>query len=64
MKTKPYICYICVGGLDPSPACSVVGSSVSMSPYKPGFIDSVGFLMVSPLSIFLSLLLLDSPSSA
>jgi hypothetical protein len=33
MKTKLYICYRCVGRLGPAPECSLVGSSVSVSPY-------------------------------
>jgi len=45
MKTKLHIWYICVGGLGPSHECSLVYSAVSVSPYGPRLMDSVGFLM-------------------
>lgn len=36
MRTKLYICYICVGGLGLFHACSFVNGSVFLSPYVPG----------------------------
>jgi hypothetical protein len=47
MKTQLYSCYICAEVLGPSHACSLVGGSVSVGPYGPRLVDSVGFLMVS-----------------
>jgi hypothetical protein len=47
MKTKLHICYKCVGGLDPGPASSLVGGSVSVSPQGPRLVDSVYFLSLS-----------------
>ena len=47
MKTKLHIYYICAEGLDPSHACSLVGSSISMSHFVPRLVDPVGFLVVS-----------------
>jgi hypothetical protein len=57
----------CVEILGHSHAGSLVGCSVSMSPYEPRLVDSVSFLMVSLTLLvptFLpSLLQQDSPSS-
>jgi hypothetical protein len=47
MKTKLHNCNICAEGLYQSHACSLVGSSVSVSPYGPKLVDSLCFLMVS-----------------
>ena len=68
MKTKLYICYICAENLGQSYACSLVGGSVSVRPYRPRLVASVGFLMVSmtllaPMILPLPLLQ-DSPSLA
>jgi hypothetical protein len=56
MKTKWHICYICVEGLGPAHACSLVGGSVSGSRRGSRLGDSVGLLVesLSPLghSIF------------
>ena len=46
MNTKMHICYICVGGLGLSHVCSLVGDSISVRPYGPRLVDSVGFLIV------------------
>lgn len=54
MKTKWHTPYICVGVLGLSHACSLVGVSVSVSPY--GLFDSIGFLMISLTSCFLQYL--------
>lgn len=67
MKTKLNISYICSEGLGKSYACSLVGSSVSRSPYGSRSVDSVGFLVMSLSSLappILLPLLQDSPSSA
>ena len=47
MRTKMYICYIWLGGLGPSHACSLAGDSVSVSPSVAKLVDSVGFPVVS-----------------
>jgi uncharacterized membrane protein len=47
MRTKLYICYILVGGLDLSHAHSLVCGSVSVSHYVSRLIESVGLLVVS-----------------
>ena len=47
MKTKLQDGYICVEGLGPSHACSLVASSVSLNSFVPRLVDSVGFLMMS-----------------
>ena len=47
MKTKLHNCYICAEGLGPSHAYSLVCGSVSVNPYGPRLVDSVGFLVVS-----------------
>ena len=45
MKTELHNCYICAEGQ--SCISSVVGGSVSVSPYGPMLLDSVGLLVVS-----------------
>ena len=45
-KTKLHNCYICAEGLGLFHACSLLGSSVSVSPYGSSLVDSVGFLVV------------------
>jgi hypothetical protein len=45
MNTKLYNCYICVGDRGPSHACSLVGGSVSVSPYWLRLVDSIGLLV-------------------
>jgi len=61
-------CYICTEDLDPSHACSLVGGLVSVSPYGPRLVDSVGFLAMSLIPLALSnlppCLQQASPSSA
>jgi hypothetical protein len=47
METKLHNCYICTEVLGQANACSLVGSSLSLSPYCPRFTDSVGPLVVS-----------------
>ena len=47
MTTKLHICYICVGGLGPDNACSLVGASVSVGPHGPRLVYSVGLSIVS-----------------
>lgn len=56
MRTKLYICYIRIGRLGLSYACSLVGGLVSVSLYVPRLVDSVGFLVVSLTSMALSVL--------
>lgn len=48
MKTKLHVCYTCVGGLDPAPACSLVGGSVSH--HGPRLVDYVGLLVILTLN--------------
>jgi hypothetical protein len=43
MKIKLYLSYIWVGGLGLSHTCSLVGGSVSMSPYGLRLVDSIWF---------------------
>lgn len=52
MKMKLYICYVCVAGLGPAHACSVYGISVSVNPYGPSVVDSVGCVL--GLSVYFS----------
>ena len=47
MKTKLHICYKCIGGLGPAPACSLVGGSVSLSSHVFRLVDTIGLLVVS-----------------
>ena len=47
MKTKLYICEICVEGLGSVHAYSLGGGSVSVSHHGPTLVGSVGLLMVS-----------------
>jgi hypothetical protein len=47
MKTKLYNSYICAEGLGLSHAGSLVCGSVSVNPYGPRLVDSIGFLVVS-----------------
>jgi hypothetical protein len=47
MKTKLHICYICIGGLGPSHAFSLVGGLISVRPYRPRLVGSVGLPVVS-----------------
>lgn len=47
MKTKQHICYKYVRNLGPVTACSLAGSSISVSPHGPRLVDSVGFFVVS-----------------
>ena len=61
IKTKLYICYKCVGDLDPEHACSLVGSSVSVSPHGYRLVDSVGLLVVSLTSLASSVLSVTLP---
>ena len=46
MKTKLHICYKCVGGLGPTPECSLAGGSVYVSPHGPRLVNSVGLLLL------------------
>jgi hypothetical protein len=46
MRAKLYVCYIYVGGIGLSHACSLVGGSVSVSPYGPKLVVSVVFFFV------------------
>jgi len=68
MKTKLHICYVCVRGLGPAHAYSLVGGSVSESSHGPRLVGSVGLPVVSMTpptpSILLQVLLQDSPNSA
>ena len=66
MKTKLHNYYTCEDLL--VHVCSLVGGSVSVSPYGPRLVDSVGFLVVS-LTILSPTILppplpQDSPGSA
>ena len=45
MKIKVHICYKCVGGLCPAPACSLVGSSVFVSPHGHRLADASFFVV-------------------
>ena len=45
MKTKLHISHICVGGLGPSHACSMIGDLVSMSPHVPRLVDFIGLVV-------------------
>lgn len=45
MKTKLHNCCICVKDLSQPHACSLVCSSVSVSPYWPRLSDTIGFLV-------------------
>ena len=47
MKTKLCISYICIGSLGLSHAHSLIGGAVSVSPYGPRLVDSVGFPVMS-----------------
>ena len=47
MKTKLHNCYMCEEGLGQSHACSLLGSSDSVSPYGSMVVDSEGFLEIS-----------------
>ena len=49
MKTKLYVCFLCVevGRLGPAHVCFLVGGSVSGSPQGSSLADSVGFLVES-----------------
>ena len=47
MKTKLHNCYIYAEGLGQSCIYPLVGGYVSMNPYGPRLVDSVGFIMVS-----------------
>ena len=47
IKNKLHNCYKCAEGLGESHACSLVDLSISMNPYGPKLVDSVGFLVVS-----------------
>jgi hypothetical protein len=47
MRTKLHNCYICPECLGQTCACSLVGGSVSGSPYGSRLVNSVGFLLVS-----------------
>lgn len=51
MKTKVPVGYICVGCLDLASACSLIGTSISVSPHRSMLVDSVYLLAeyVSPL---------------
>ena len=64
MKNKVHICFICVGNLVPSHACSLVGGSVSVSLYEPRLVASVGFLIVclTPLASYILFLPLSQDS--
>lgn len=44
MKTKPQTNYILVGAIGSSHASSLVSSSISVIPYGPRLVDSIGFL--------------------
>jgi Zn-finger protein len=45
MEAKLQDCYICVEGLCPFYACSLIGGSVSVSAQGPRFVDCIGFLV-------------------
>jgi hypothetical protein len=47
MNTRLHNCYVCAEGLGQSLANFLVAGSVSLNPYRPRLVDSVGFLMVS-----------------
>ena len=64
MKTKLHIYYICVEGLGLSHACSLVGSSISLSPYRPMVFDSVGFVVMSLISLAPSIFPLRFPQDS
>ena len=63
MTTPLHNCYICVEGLDQSHACSLVDSSVAMSPCDPKLVDSAGFLVADPVPSILPSLPQDSSNS-
>ena len=69
MKTKLHICYKCVGGLGPPPACSLVGSSASVipppAPVVPGELTLNLVVSLTPLtcSVLSPTLPQDFPSS-
>jgi hypothetical protein len=56
MKTKLHICYKCVGGLGPTPECSLAGGSVYVSPHGPRLVNSAGLPVVSLTPLTLSIL--------
>ena len=45
MKTELHNCYIFTDGQGLSHACSLVGGSVSLSPYEPWLVGSVGCVL-------------------
>ena len=47
MKTQLHIGNICVVGLGPVHACSLVGGSVSVKPHSPRLAGPVGLLVLS-----------------
>lgn len=47
MKTQLNNCYICIEGLGLSHSCSLVDSSVFISPHGPRIVGSIDFLVVS-----------------
>jgi hypothetical protein len=64
MKTKPHICYICAEDLGLSRGCSLLTGSVSVSPYEPRLVDSVGFLALSLTSLAPLILLPHLPQDS
>ena len=46
MNIKSHTCYIWVEILDPFHACILIDGPVSVSPYGPSLVDSIGFLVV------------------
>jgi hypothetical protein len=57
MKTHLHNCYIYAEGLGQTHAGSLVGGSVSVSPYRPRLVDSVGFVVVPLISWLLQTVL-------
>jgi hypothetical protein len=47
MKTKMHNCYICAEDIGQYHACSLVGYSVSVSPYGLRLLESIDFLVLA-----------------